>query len=118
MTVTSSCLKMIRSLVTKKRSVVYLMNFILIGIDSQSQDLENHPSIKAIIENSPEEGYNSFNFKPVDHTQVSKSIKKLNPKKATGVDQLPVKLIKAGSQALAGPISTVFNFCAKKQSAS
>ena len=92
MTVTSSYLKMICSLVTKKRSVVYLMNFILIniakeiGIDSQSQDLENHPSIKAIIENSPEEGYNSFNFKPVDHTQVFKSIKKLNPKKATGVD--------------------------------
>ena len=84
-----------------------------IGIESQSQDLENHPSIKAIIENSPEEGYNSFNFKPVDHTQVSKSIKKLNPKKATGADQLPAKLIKAGSQALAGPISTVFNFCAK-----
>ena len=37
----------------------------------------------------------------------------LNPKKATGVDQLLVKLIKAGSQALAGPISTFFNFCAK-----
>ena len=44
---------------------------------------------------------------------VSKSIKKLNPKKATGVDQLPAKLIKAGSEALAGPISTVYNVCAK-----
>ena len=43
---------------------------------------------------------------------VSKSIKKLNPKKATGVDQLPAKLIKAGSTALADPISTVFNLCA------
>ena len=29
------------------------------------------------------------------------------------VDQLPAKLIKAGSTALAGPISTVFNLCAK-----
>ena len=35
------------------------------------------------------------------------------PKKASGVDQLPAKLIKAGCQALTGPISTVFNFCAK-----
>ena len=38
----------------------------------------------------------------------------MNPKKATGVDQLPAKLIKAGSTALAGPISTVFNLCADK----
>ena len=43
---------------------------------------------------------------------VNKSIKKLNPKKVTGVDQLPARLIKAGSTALVGPISTVFNFCA------
>ena len=44
---------------------------------------------------------------------VTKSIKKLNTKKATGIDQLPAKLIKAGSEALAGPISTIFNLCAK-----
>ena len=43
----------------------------------------------------------------VDQSLVSKSIKKLNPKKATGVDQLAAELIKAGSTALAGPISTV-----------
>ena len=75
--------------------------------------MANHPSIEAIKENTPEQGYSSFNFKPVDQSLVSKSIKKLNPKKATGVDQLPAKLIKAGSTALAGPISTVFNLCAK-----
>ena len=50
----------------------------------------------------------------VDQSLVSKSIKKLNPKKATGVDQLAAELIKAGSTALAGPISTVFNLCANK----
>ena len=76
--------------------------------------MANHPSIEAIKENTPEQGYSSFNFKPVDQSFVSKSIKKLNPQKATGVDQLPAKLIKAGSTALAGPISTVFNVqCAK-----
>ena len=51
--------------------------------------MANNPSIEAIKENSPEQGYSSFNFKPVDQLLVSKSIKKLNPKKATGVDQLP-----------------------------
>ena len=84
-----------------------------IGIDSQSQYLENHPSIKATKGNDPEEGYTSFNFKPVDQLMVTQSIKKLIPKKATGIDQLPAKLIKAGSEALAGPISTIFNLCAK-----
>ena len=71
-----------------------------IGIDSQCQDLENHPSIKAVKENGPEEGYTSFNFKRVDQLMVSKSMKELNPQKATGVVQLPAKLIKAGSEAL------------------
>ena len=59
------------------------------GIDSQSQDMANHPSIEAIKENSPEQGDSSFNFKPVDQLLVSKSIMKMNPKKATGVDKLP-----------------------------
>ena len=79
---------------------------------SQSQDMANHPSIKAIKENKPEQGYSSFNFKPVDQSLVSKLIKKLNPKKATGVNQLPAKLIKAGFTALASHISTFFNLCA------
>ena len=72
----------------------------------------NYPSIEAIKENTPEQGYSSFNFKQVDQSLVSKSIKNLNTKNITGVDQLPPKLIKAGSTALASPISTVFNLCA------
>ena len=46
----------------------------------------------------------TFSSKPVDQPTVTKATKKLNPKKTTGVDQLPAKLIKAGSQALVGPI--------------
>ena len=34
-----------------------------IGIDSQSQDMTNHPSIEAIKENTHEQGFSSFNFK-------------------------------------------------------
>ena len=41
----------------------------------------------------------SFSIKPADQVQVSKSITKLNPKIANGVDQLPAKLSKAGSEA-------------------
>ena len=107
------------TLISDQKEVSGLLNDFYINIareiciDSQSQDPENHPSIKAIKENGHEEGYTSFNFMPVDQQMVTKSIKKLNPKKATGIDQLPAKLIKAGSEALAGPISTIFNLCAK-----
>ena len=44
---------------------------------------------------------------------VINSIKKLNSEKATSVDQLPAKLIKAGSPALVGHISTIFNLCGR-----
>ena len=56
-----------------------------IGVNSQTVD----SSILVIQENSPEEGYSSFNFKPVDQELFMKTINKLNTKKATGVDNLP-----------------------------
>lgn len=58
-------------------------------------------------------GFTPFSFKPVDHAMVKKSIKKINSKKATGVHQLPAKLIKGGSPAFAVPISTIFNMSAR-----
>ena len=51
-----------------------------IGINSQTVDGRNHPSILAVQEVSPEEGYSSFNFKPVDQKLVMKTINKLNTK--------------------------------------
>ena len=65
-----------------------------IGINSQTVDGRNHPSILAIQENSPEEGYSSFNFKPVDQKLVMKTINKLNTKKATGWTIYPQKFLK------------------------
>ena len=41
-----------------------------IGIDLQSQDIANHPSIEEIKENTTEQGYSSFNFKPVIGQQI------------------------------------------------
>ena len=84
-----------------------------IGINGQSYELDTHPSIMAINENSPAEGYPTFDFKPVNQLTVRKAIKKLNAKIATGVDQLPAKLVKAGVDALSGPICSIFNKCAK-----
>ena len=38
-----------------------------------------------------------------------KIINSLSSKKATGVDQIPPKILKAGADALSGPISSIFN---------
>ena len=46
-----------------------------IGIDSQSQDMANHPSIEAIKENTPEQGYSSFKLqtsRPIIGQQIHK----------------------------------------------
>ena len=80
-----------------------------IGINSQTVDGRNHPSILAIQENSPEEGYSSFNFKPVDQELVMKTINKLNTKKATGVDNLPPKILQVAAEAISAPLSNIFN---------
>ena len=80
-----------------------------IGINSQTVDGRNHPSLLAIQENSPEEGYSSFNFKPVDQVLVMKTINKLNTKKATGVDNLPPKILKVAAEATSAPLSNIFN---------
>ena len=81
-----------------------------IGINNQSADSSaTHPSIQAIKKNSPLEGYENFDFEPVSGSQVLKIINSLSSKKATGVDQIPPKILKAGADALSGPISSIFN---------
>ena len=68
-----------------------------IGIHNQSSDpAGTHPSIQAIKENNPNEGYENFDFKPISEGQVLKIINSLSSKKATGVDRIPPKILKAG----------------------
>ena len=80
-----------------------------IGINNQSADSSaTHPSIQAIKENSLKEGYDNFDFEPVSGSQVLKIINSLSSKKATGVDQIPPKILKAGAEISSGPISSIF----------
>ena len=53
-----------------------------IGINNQSAvSTATHPSIQAIKENSPKEGYDNFDFEPVSGSQVFKIINSLSSKK-------------------------------------
>ena len=50
-----------------------------------------------------------FNLRKITISEVSKALKDLKPKKATGVDGIPSHLLKDRSDALASPLSVIFN---------
>ena len=74
---------------------------------AKTQNDETHPSIQKI--KSKHGLLNDFHFKPVTEGEIHKHIKKLGPKKATGVDLIPSKLILAGSRSLSVPIRDMTN---------
>ena len=48
-------------------------------------------------------------FKPFSESQILNIINSLSSKKATGVDLIPPKILKAAAEVLSGPISSIFN---------
>ena len=71
-------------------------------------DENNHPSIDRIRKNVPKININ-FDFKPTNTDTISKLVNKINIKKATGVDQISCKLLKAGSPVLNKHLTTLLN---------
>ena len=83
-----------------------------IGINSTSKVNDDHPSIKKI----KEQNFNqNFEFETITEKQVSTCIKKLNPKKATGVDAIPPNIIKAAMPSLILPICNIVNTMLSKE---
>ena len=50
-----------------------------------------------------------FKLRKITVSEVRKALKELKSKKATGVDGIPSRLLKDGSDALASPLSVIFN---------
>ena len=76
-----------------------------IGHD-QNIDVTEHPSI---IKNEQHSEGNNFQFHHTTREDVLKILKTLNPKKATGCDQIPAKLLKHASLPIAPVISIIIN---------
>ncbi len=57
----------------------------------------------------PEHSSNNWSFKEIDSATVSSSISKLPNKKSTGIDNVPINLIKSASNVLAPLIALCFN---------
>ncbi len=68
---------------------------------------KDHPSVKWIENNV--EGKSVFDFVTVTPDVVYKKLAALNGRKATGVDNIPPRLVKAGAAQLSEPIATLFN---------
>ena len=50
-----------------------------------------------------------FKLRKITVSEVRKALKELKSKKATGVDGIPARLLKDGADALASPLSVIFN---------
>ena len=70
-------------------------------------DGNSHPSILKIKNNTQHNTL--FDFKPTDVDTVNKLVNKINIKKATGVDQISSKLVRAGAPVLNKHITTLVN---------
>ena len=69
---------------------------------------EHHPSIKLIKEHIQKEN-NDFNIKAASVGQINKIIKGLNPKKATGPDKIPVKIVKLAASVIDSHLTNIIN---------
>ena len=78
-----------------------------IGINNNTPVNEKHPSISKISNNHTNSP--NFNFKHVTEKEIKLHLNSLNPKKATGIDSLPPKILKAASNIISQPIANITN---------
>ena len=71
---------------------------------------KDHPSVKLIKQNSIN-NQQLFNFSQVDQSLILKKLKCLNPKKATGFDQISPKFLKIGCNIISTSLTPIVNRC-------
>jgi hypothetical protein len=89
-----------------KKMYVILLIFIFVNVANDIGkgiifDENNHPSIDRIIKNAPN--------KPTNTDTKTKLGKKINIKKATGINQISCKLLKAGAPVLNKHLTSLLN---------
>ena len=78
-----------------------------IGINNSTQIDTEHPSISKIIENN--QNQTTFNFSHITPEITKKHLKKLNPKKATGCDNIPPKILRTSADTICYPLTDIIN---------
>ena len=78
-------------------------------------EFDKHPSVNLINEIVKDQDQElSSSFQPVSVTHVLDLLLHLNGPKATGVDGIPLRLLKAFAPALATPLTRLINHCLKQ----
>ena len=73
-------------------------------------DFNDYSSVTAITDSNPTD--NQFlKFLKIETRDVEEALKGLNPRKATGWDQLPRKALKLGATEIALPLTNLYNIC-------
>ena len=88
----------------------YLAN-IFTDIPSVSKGMQNqdeHVSVN-LIKSKMKDKMTTFDFQTVSEEKVLNSLKKIDPKKATGPDAFPPKLLRAGAEALCPSLTNLIN---------
>ena len=90
-------------------------------IDAILHNFHNHSSIIKIRENVKLS--ETFNFNKINENQIKKEILELNPRKTSGFDEIPSKIIKNSVTVLTSPLTNLFNTaasgdCSKRAAAS
>jgi len=76
-------------------------------IDKIIKHYENHPSICKIKNNQNKN--KTFEFPEAKVEDINKIIKSLNPKKATGPDGIPIKIIRSAHNVIDSHMTNIFN---------
>jgi len=82
-----------------------------IGINNNTPVNKDHPSISKISLHHTDNSI--FDFKFTTCAEVKSHLNSLDPKKATGVDALPPKILKAASNIISQPITNIANHMIK-----
>ena len=77
------------------------------SIESVIERHSNHPSVLQISQNF--NVIDTFEFTTVAEVQVEKQIKSVNPKKATGYDQIPPRIIKLCHKELTPALTKIID---------
>ena len=84
------------------------------SIDSIIKKFSNHPSILMI--NTKVNVAKQFEFSEATTDMVESELKKLNPKKATTLKNIPCKLLNSSYDVCAPTLTTIYNECVKNTS--
>ena len=78
-----------------------------IGINNNTPVNNQHPSISKISNHHTSNP--TFSFKYITEKEIKVHLNSLNPKKATGIDSLPPKILKSASNIISQPIAIITN---------